>query len=87
MGIIVSNSATTNEFMFIENFLRKHRGDPPPFTDELTTSAAAHTVLGVVLHQPELPWLLPDLCRFVGARPVDLLNLNLPWHPNEVFLV
>lgn len=42
VGIIVSNSATTNEFMFIQNFLREHRGDLPPFTDELTRSAAAH---------------------------------------------
>lgn len=77
MGIIVSNSVTTNEFMFIQNFRRKHRGDPPLFTDELTTSAAAHPVLGVVLHKPELPLLLPDLCRFMGACLVGLPNLNL----------
>lgn len=84
MGIIVSNSVTTNELMFIQNFLRKRKGDLPPFADGLTTSAAAHPMLGLVLRKLELPLLLPDLCRFMGACPVDLLNLNLPEHPNKV---
>ena len=86
MAIIVSNSVTTNELMFIQNFLRKREGDLPTFTDGLTTSAAACPMLGLVLRKPELPLLLPDVCRFMGACPVDLLNLNLPRHPNNVLL-
>lgn len=42
-------------------------------------------MLGVVLQEPELPLLLPGLCRFMGACAVDLLNFNLPWLSNKVF--
>lgn len=76
MGTIVSNSVTTNELVFIQNFLRKRGGDLPPFADGLP-SAAAH---------PVLPLLLPDHRRFMGACLADLLNLNLPGHPHKVLL-
>lgn len=84
MGIIVSNTVTTNELMFIQNFLRKREGDLPPFADGLTTSVAARPMLGLVLCKPEPPLLLPDLCRFMGTCPIDLLNLNRPGHANKV---
>lgn len=87
MGIIVSNSVTTNELMFIQNFLRKYEGDLPPFADGLTKSLAAHPVLGLFLHKPELPLLFPDFCTSVGACLVALLYLNLLGHPNEILPV